>query len=96
MLVSWKERPIPARVRRAALQPVMSSPLKAIRPSEARYCPERRLKSVVFPAPLGPMMLLSARAGTSRLTWSTATWPPKRIVRSRVLRTGASAVAISP
>jgi hypothetical protein len=73
MLVSWKERPIPARVRRAALQPVMSRPLKAIRPSDARYCPERRLKSVVFPAPLGPMMLLSARGGTSRLTWSTAT-----------------------
>jgi hypothetical protein len=39
---------------------------------------------------------LSVHGATSRVTWSTATWPPKRIVSSRVETTGAAAVAIFP
>ncbi len=96
MLVSWKERPIPRWVRAAAPRPVTSRPLKRMRPSVGRYCPLSRLKKVVFPAPLGPMMDLRVNGATSRLTWSTATCPPKRMVRSWVETTGAEAVAMSP
>src|SRR6185503_13418747 len=38
------------------------------------------LKSVVLPAPLGPMMPSSSPARTSRLTLRTAVRPPKRLV----------------
>ena len=94
--MSWKERPIPSRVRAAALRPVTSRPLKAIRPSLGRYWPLRRLNSVVLPAPLGPMMDLRVAGTTSRLTWSTATCPPKRMVTSRVERIGGAGVVTFP
>ncbi len=96
MLVSWKDRPMPSRVRAAAPRLVMSRPLNRIRPSVGRYCPLSRLKKVVLPAPLGPMMDLSVNGATSRVTWSTATWPPKRMVRSRAETIGGDAVAMSP
>jgi hypothetical protein len=66
--VSWKERPIPRRVRAAAPRRVMSWPLKRMRPSLGRYCPLSRLKKVVLPAPFGPMMDLRVNGATSRLT----------------------------
>ena len=38
---------------------------------------EIRLKMVVLPAPLGPMMVKTWPASTSKLTPSTARMPPK-------------------
>jgi len=35
-------------------------------------------------------MDFSVRGAMSSVTWSTATWPPKRMVRSRVEMTGGS------
>ena len=90
MLVSWNERPMPSLVRAEAGSPVTSRPLKCTRPSVGRYWPLSRLKKVVLPAPLGPMMDFSVRGAMSSVTWSTATWPPKRMVRSRVEMTGGS------
>src|SRR5262245_8376349 len=73
----------------------MSRPANAIRPSLARYWPLRRLKRVVFPAPFGPMIDLRVPLATSSDTWSTATCPPKRMVRFCVWRSGGSVVAIA-
>ena len=84
MFVSWNERPMPRRARAAAPRRVTSSPLNQTRPAVGRYWPESRLKSVVLPAPFGPMIDLSVQGAMSRDTRSTAACPPNRIVRSRV------------
>src|SRR5690606_20815241 len=41
-----------------------------------------QLKNVVLPAPLGPMMLTMLPLGMAKLSWLTATRPPKRLVTS--------------
>src|ERR1700730_7584060 len=43
--------------------------------------PVMQLNSVVLPAPFGPMSANTWPVGTSKLTLSTATRPPKRLVR---------------
>src|SRR5690349_22365294 len=48
-----------------------------MRPEETGIAPEIRLKSVVFPAPLGPMRARRSPGRTSMLTPSTACRPPK-------------------
>lgn len=55
-MVIWKERPIPSRVRACGERRVMSRPLNRMLPRVGFSCPLSRLKKVVFPAPLGPMM----------------------------------------
>src|SRR5512134_417222 len=57
--------------------PVTSRPLKRTCPLSGRRCPVMRLNSVVFPAPLGPMMALIEPRGTLRLTPATA-WKPSK------------------
>src|SRR5579872_6968891 len=84
MLVRWKERAMPKCERRALFKRVMGDPLKRISPSEGCKSPLRRLKSVVFPAPLGPMIEWSVPSRTSRSTPLTATWAPKRLESLRV------------
>ncbi len=49
-----------------------------------------RLKSVVFPAPFGPMIECSRPASSARLTSSTAVSAPKDFVRWRVSRSAIS------
>jgi hypothetical protein len=72
MLVRWKERPMPSRQRSCGGMPVTSRSLKRTLPASGRRCPVMRLKSVVFPAPLGPMMALIDPRGTRKLTPPTA------------------------
>src|SRR5688572_2497015 len=55
----------------------MSRPEKKIRPPWTGMRPARRLKSVVLPAPFGPMMARNSPAATARDTLSTAAIPPK-------------------
>src|SRR3990172_6087060 len=43
-----------------------------------------QLKTVVLPAPLGPMRLAIESSSTSRSKWLTATRPPKRLVIERI------------
>ena len=43
---------------------------------------EIRLKMVVLPAPLGPMMVKTSPGSTSKLTPSTARMPPKLMASS--------------
>src|SRR5689334_22480301 len=44
------------------------------------------LNMVLLPAPFGPITLKIAPSSTSKLTWSTATRPPNRLVISRTSR----------
>src|SRR5437016_4347904 len=67
----------------------MSLPAKNTRPSSAARNPQTRLNRVVLPAPFGPMIACSRRGASARLTWSTATRPPKRLVSPSMRRTGS-------
>src|SRR5215207_3658514 len=49
-----------------------------------------RLKTVVLPAPLGPISVNTSPRRTSKLTSLTATTPPKRTPRWRAARSGAA------
>ena len=61
----------------AGASPTMSSPDKVTRPLSGRIAPEIRLKKVVLPAPLGPMIAVSEPgANSSETSWIAAT-PPK-------------------
>ena len=62
---------MPLRQRSCGGAAPMSSPRKRIEPASARSSPVMRLKSVVFPAPFGPMMPRSSRLPSSRLSRST-------------------------
>src|SRR5947207_14068554 len=83
MLVRWNERPMPRPQRSCGAMPVISRSLKRTLPASALRCPVMRLKSVVLPAPLGPMMALIEPRGTLKLTRVTAWKPPKLLLRSR-------------
>ena len=52
-------------------RPVMSSPLKKMRPEVGRSTPVRQLKKVLLPAPFGPMMARISSRATSKLTLLT-------------------------
>src|SRR5262252_891621 len=80
MFVRWKERPMPRRQRSCGAMPVTSRSLKRTLPASGRRCPVIRLKSVVLPAPLGPMMALIEPRGTLKLTPPTA-WKPAKLLR---------------
>src|SRR5690606_23548992 len=73
--------------------PVRSCPPSVTLPLVALSWPEMRLKYVVLPAPLGPTMAVSVPGSKAQVTALTATWPPKRMVKSlvaKVLMGGAS------
>src|SRR5579872_529337 len=58
----------------------MSLPRRRTLPAEGRTAPEITLKSVVLPAPLGPMNPQICFSGTSKLTSFKAATPPKYFV----------------
>src|SRR5215472_6205387 len=71
----WKVRTRPRRVIRCGGSPVMSWPSKRTRPASGGMRPETQWKSVVFPAPFGPMSPVMVPASTSRSTPLSA-WTP--------------------
>src|SRR2546423_5992676 len=75
---------------------VMSAPSMISVPSLGRSMPAMRLRSVVFPLPLGPMRARNSPASTSRLSRSSGrmTFSPRRYSRLR-LRHSMSAMEIS-
>ena len=77
MLVCWNERPTPMRQIACGAAVVMSRPSSATLPLSARRWPVSRLNSVDLPAPFGPITAVMPRAGTARLTPSTAVNPAK-------------------
>src|SRR5437660_12655347 len=66
--------------------PVMSLPWRWTLPPEGRKAPVITLKSVVFPAPLGPMKPQICFSGISKLTSLSAATPPKYLVRALTFR----------
>src|ERR1700730_810924 len=88
ILVRWKERPMPSRQRSCGAMPVTSRSLKRTLPASGRRWPVMRLKSVVLPAPLGPMIALIDPRGTLKLTPPTARKPSKLLRRPRTSSTG--------
>src|SRR5680860_976910 len=77
MLMSWNERLIPRWQMRYGATPVMSSPLKSTLPSSGCRCPVITLKSVVLPAPLGPITATMLPGCTCRLASLSAGKPAK-------------------
>ena len=61
---------------------VMSLPSKRTVPLSERWLPVMRLKTVVLPAPFGPMSPTMVPSSTSKETSFTALSPPKDLVRS--------------
>src|SRR5919106_4302103 len=69
----------------------MRMPLSSISPSVGQYTPVRTLKTVVFPAPFGPIKPYSASGGIVMFSDLTAVRPPNRIVTLRTESSGRSA-----
>src|SRR5258707_8138056 len=72
----------------------MSRSLKRIDPPDGVMLPDRRLMSVVLPAPLGPRIACTRPRAIAIETSSTAARPPKRRVSPRVSST-TSAIAVA-
>src|ERR671918_739764 len=87
MLVRWNERPMPRRQTSCGATPVMSRPSRTTAPASGRRWPVMRLKTVVLPAPLGPMMAAVWPWATVRLTPATAWKPSNALRRSRTSST---------
>src|SRR5687768_16951225 len=87
MFVRWNDRPIPSRHTSCGAIPVMSRPSRATEPASARRWPVMRLKNVVLPAPLGPMMAAICPRATPRLTPPTAAKPSNDLRMSRTSST---------
>ena len=79
----WNVRASPSRARLVGLSLVMSRPSRTTRPEFGGSRPVMTLKSVVLPAPFGPMSPVTQPGSVSRLTVSSATLPPNRTVTSR-------------
>src|SRR5512134_2836948 len=87
-LVIWKVRAMPSAVRRWLGQAVMSRPNSSTWPADAGRTPVITLKSVVLPAPFGPMIALRSPGKIFRLTACTACRPPKLLESPFSSRTG--------
>src|SRR5437763_6245460 len=74
----------------------MSRPSKRTRPASGRTWPVIRLKSVVLPAPFGPMIAVTRPAATVRLTPPTAAKPPNALWRSRTSSTAEPSTCALP
>ena len=75
--VIWNVRAMPIATRFSGEVRVTSWPWNKMRPEVGGKNPLIRLKNVVLPAPLGPMMARSSPGGTVSETESTATRLPK-------------------
>src|SRR5947207_5562448 len=81
MLTRWKERPRPRRQMSWGARPVTSRPSKMTAPASGLRWPVIRLKNVVLPAPLGPMIAAISPPAIRRLTPATA-WKPSNDFRT--------------
>src|SRR5574341_855896 len=77
----WKVRPIPRRAMRYGGRRVMAAPPRRTWPADGRIRPLMTLKSVVFPAPLGPISPTISPGAIRKQTPERAVRPPNRLVR---------------
>src|SRR5262245_54689743 len=82
---------MPAAAMRSGPSPSSEFPFNRILPSSGGYKPLSKLKSEVFPAPLGPMSEAIVPRSKDKLTSFTATRPPNRLV---TLLTSSSAIGV--
>jgi len=76
-LVIWYDLAMPSLATVCCGSPAISRPLNWMRPELGDISPEIRRNSVVFPAPLGPMIERSSPVRTLRVTSCTAARLPK-------------------
>src|SRR5579863_3804248 len=88
---TWCVRAIPARTAWNERIPVMLRPWKVIVPEVGCSEPAMILRSVVFPAPFGPIRPKIPRSSTWKLTSFSAASPAKFFVRRSSLRMGTTA-----
>ena len=86
----WNVRPIPSRARWCGFVVVMSLPSSTTVPPVGGCSPVITLKSVVLPAPLGPMRPVTSFSGTSMVTAARAWRPPKRTETESTLRSATA------
>src|ERR1700720_2565022 len=77
---------MPIRDRRSGDSRVMSAPLYVTEPLDAMRSPDKRLMSVVFPAPFGPSTACNFPRSRAIATSFTAASPPNRCVSPRAER----------
>src|SRR5580692_1721362 len=82
----WKVRISPIRARRCGGRRSRLSPSKVTEPWSGRMKPEKMLKSVVLPAPFGPIRAVIELRWTSRDTSFSARRPLKRLLTPLALR----------
>src|SRR5712671_3226757 len=88
--VIWNERARPSALRAWGGSGVMSWRSNQTRPASGASSPPSWAISVLFPAPLGPMMACSSPGATSSIMSSEAITPPKRLVRPSTRRSGSA------
>ena len=71
---------MPNRATLWGASPEIDAPCQRMSPLSSLYTPLMQLSSVVFPAPLGPMMPRISPFATEKVTPSSAATPPKRLV----------------
>src|SRR5437660_1442720 len=79
----WCVRTMPRLTTAGFERRSMRSPRKRISPDVGGSAPTRQEKSVVFPAPFGPMIPKTSPSATSKSTEASASNPPKRFERWR-------------
>src|SRR5207245_7041096 len=90
----WNVRVSPRAARRCDGIRVTSRPDSSMRPAVTGRAPATRLKSVVLPAPLGPIRARRSPGRTASSTASTARSPPKALeTRSRRRASGSLRLA---
>src|SRR5215207_2040057 len=89
----WNERTSPSRATSAGASLVMSCPRKVIWPRVGVRNLVSRLKTVVLPAPFGPMRAWIEPSRTARFTSFTATKPLNSLVSPVADRIGAAGAA---
>src|SRR6266542_524428 len=92
----WNVRARPSAATRCGGQPVMSDPSKRMRPSLGVRRPEIMLNVVVLPAPLGPIIAVTAARARANETCETATSPPKRMVTRSATSAAVPSVTDAP
>ena len=88
-VVAWNVRAIPRRQISEGRRPDTRAPLKTISPEDSGSTPVSRLKTVLFPAPFGPIRPWIVRDATVIESPVTACRPPKRLPTSRSSRSNA-------
>src|SRR5438445_2098166 len=89
----WNERTRPSRAMSAGRDPVISRPLKRMRPRVGVRKWVNKLKQVVCPAPLGPMSAWIVPRRTRSRTSFTATNPRNSFVSPSVSRMTSPAIS---